>query len=153
MEAPEQNDLEKFIHARLRQLPDREAPEALVNNVLAALARRKALPWWRQSFSYWPKKVQGLLFAVLASVFLAAVYGASHAADKVPVPDVAEQISSYAWVWRTIRSIGETLVLSVSSLPMQWLLAIGCLFMLLYGACIAAGFALFRVTAAPGSHA
>ena len=153
MEAPEQNDLEKFIHAQLRKLPDRPAPDALVNNVLAAISRRQKLPWWKQPFTFWPKQVQVLLFAALGSLAAAAVYAATHAAAKVPVPDVAEKLSSYAWVWRGFRSISEALVLAVSSLPVQWLAAIGCVFLLFYGACIAAGFALFRVTAAAGAHA
>jgi len=153
MEAPEQNDLEKFIHAQLRQLPDREAPNELVTNVLAAIAKREKQPWWKQSFLHWPKGVQCVLFVALLSLFGAAAYGTAHATSQVQVPDVSEQISSYAWVWRTSRTIGETLLLAISGLPVQWLVGIGVVFLMLYAACIAAGFALFRVTSGAGSDA
>jgi hypothetical protein len=147
MQVPEQKDLEKFIHAQLQKLPDREAPESLVEDVLAAIARRKNLPWWKQSFTFWPRQVQFLLHVALASVFLAVLYATSRAADTVTVPDVSEQLSSCAWVGRTIRSIGEALVAALPGLPLQWLLAILLVVGLLYGACIAAGLALFKVTA------
>ncbi len=158
MEPPENNDLEKFIHAQLQKLPEREAPEALVTNVLAAIARRKKLPWWKQSFTFWPRHIQNLFFVVLASLFLAAIYLSGRAADNVTVPDVSAQLSSYAWIGRTVRTIGETLVVTVTNLPLQYLVAFAIVFIVLYGACVAAGFALFKVTSSArssfdGSHA
>ena len=106
MELPDNNDLEKFIHAQLQKLPQHEAPASLVSNVLAAIATRKKLPWWRQSFIFWPRRVQSLLFTALGLVFAAVIYGTGRA-DNVSVPDVSEQLSSYAWIARTIRSVGE----------------------------------------------
>ena len=153
MELPDNNDLEKFIHAQLQKLPDREAPESLLSNVLDAIAAREKVPWWRQSFTHWPKHVQSVLFVVLATVFLGFIYGAGRAADNVSVPDFSEHLSSYAWIGRTLRSIGEALFLAVSNLTMEWFVAIGLVFLLLYGACIAAGFALFKVTSSAGAHA
>jgi hypothetical protein len=161
MELPENNDLEKFIHAQLQKLPEREAPEAVVSNVLAAIARRKKLPWWKQSFTFWPRHIQKIFFVALASVFVAAMYLGGRAADNVPVPDVSAQLSSLTLIGRTLRSIGEAVFVTVSNLPLQYLFAFALVFMLLYGACIAAGFALFKVTSsarssfevAGGSHA
>src|SRR6185369_3705745 len=121
MESPENNDLEKFIHAQLQKLPEREAPEALVSNVLAAIAKRKKLPWWKHSFTFWPRYIQNMFFVALASVFLAAIYFSGRAADNVTVPDVSAQLSFYAWVGRTLRTIGETLFVTVSNLPLQYL--------------------------------
>jgi hypothetical protein len=151
MELPENNELEKFIHAQLQKLPEREAPEALVSNVLAAIAKRKKLPWWKQSFTFWPRHIQNMFYVALASVFVAAIYLSGRAADNVTVPDVSTQLSSFAWVGRTLRSIGETLFVTVSNLPLQYFLAFAVVFMVLYGACIAAGFALFKVTSSARS--
>jgi len=67
-------DLEKFIHQTLRALPDRRAPHSLEARVLAAIAARQALPWWRQSFAHWPLAARGaflVLSAVLAAAFVA----------------------------------------------------------------------------------
>jgi hypothetical protein len=152
MDAPEQTDLEKFIHTQLRKLPDREAPDKLVDNVLAAIAKRKNLPWWKQSFTHWPRHIQCFLFVALGSLFAAAFYGASQASVNVAAP-VSERLSAYAWIWRTARTLGEALLLAVGGIPLQWLFAIALVLVLLYGACIAAGFALFRVTARAGSYA
>ena len=163
MELPDNNDLEKFIHAQLQKLPEREAPEALVSNVLAAIAKRKKLPWWKQSFTFWPRHIQNMFFVVLGSAFLLAIYLSGRAADNVTVPDVSAQLSSFAWVGRTLRTIGESLFVTVSNLPFQYFVAFAIVFMLLYGACLAAGFALFKVASsgrssfasldADGSHA
>jgi hypothetical protein len=151
MELPEHNELEKFIHAQLQMLPEREAPEALVSNVLAAIAKHKKLPWWKQSFTFWPRHIQNMFFVALASVFLLAIYLSGRAADNVTVPDVSAQLSSYAWVGRTLRTIGETVFVTVSNLPLQYFVGFAMVFMLLYGACLAAGFALFKVTSSARS--
>ena len=44
MELPDNNDLEKFIHAQLQKLPQHEAPVSLVSNVLAAIASPQKAP-------------------------------------------------------------------------------------------------------------
>lgn len=49
-----QEKLERAIHRTLRELPPRRAPRALEERVLAEIARRAALPWWRRSFMHWP---------------------------------------------------------------------------------------------------
>ena len=59
-------ELEKFVHRALRELPPRRAPRSLEQRVLAELSRRAALPWWRQNFSHWP--VPALVAFVAGSV-------------------------------------------------------------------------------------
>ncbi len=58
MERMNPEELEKIVHAALRALPDRRAPATLEARVLAAIERRAALPWWHQSWSYWPQWVR-----------------------------------------------------------------------------------------------
>jgi hypothetical protein len=151
MQFPENNDLEKFIHAQLQKLPDRQAPPSLVGNVLAAIAARKKLPWWKQSFTFWPRKVQCLLFVSLAALWIGAIYAAGRAANSVSVPDVSEQLSSYAWVGRALQTLGETFVATLMSLPTGYWMALGAIFLVLYGACLVTGFALFKVTRSAAS--
>jgi len=57
--------LARLIGAELQALPPCRAPAGLQARVLAELARRAALPWWRRSVSHWPMPAQAL-FAVLA---------------------------------------------------------------------------------------
>ena len=70
----EHDFLEKFIDQQLKKLPEREAPDNLVANVLAALAARENRPWWKQPFTSWPRNSQAFLFAALSMVFAGVVY-------------------------------------------------------------------------------
>lgn len=153
MESPDQKELEKFIHAELQKLPERQAPDALVGNVMAAIAHRQQLPWWKQPFTFWPRHIQNLLFVSLAALFALVTYTLGRASENVSLPDISTRLSSYAWIVRTVRSIGEALLAAIPGWPLEWFLAAGLVLALLYGACLAAGFALFRVTAAAGNHA
>ena len=49
----------------LRDLPPRPAPRSLEERVLAEIARRQALPWWRKSFAHWPGSAR-ILFVVVS---------------------------------------------------------------------------------------
>jgi hypothetical protein len=62
--------LQAVIDRTLRSLPDRQAPSSLETRVLAEIARREALPWWRCSWNKWPRPAQ-IVFLV-ASAALAA---------------------------------------------------------------------------------
>ncbi len=59
-------ELEQKIHAVLREQPPRRAPMSLEARVLGEIARRQALPWWQQSYAYWPNAVK-LSFLVIAT--------------------------------------------------------------------------------------
>src|SRR4029079_7311438 len=107
------------------------APESLLSNVLAKIAAREKLPWWKQSFNHWPRHLQSVLYMSLATVFLGFIYGAGRAADNVSVPDVSEHLSSFAWIGRTLASIGEALFLAVSNLTMEWFIALAVVFLVL----------------------
>ena len=63
-------ELEKMIHGTLRSLPERRAPRSLETRVMAAIAAREAMPWWRQSYRAWPMAAR--LAFVVVSVALAA---------------------------------------------------------------------------------
>lgn len=65
-------DLENLIHQTLRSLPERRAPRSLEGRVLAAIAARQALPWWKQSFRAWPVAVRGA-FVVGSCALVAAL--------------------------------------------------------------------------------
>jgi hypothetical protein len=50
--------LEDLVSRALRDAPLRQAPPSLESRVLAEIARRAALPWWRQSFARWPRRAR-----------------------------------------------------------------------------------------------
>lgn len=153
METPEQQELEKFIHQQLRKLPEHEAPENLVANVFAAIVARENLPWWKQPFTYWPKTTQGLLFGVLTAAFIALVYFAWRPAESLSVSSLVERASSFAWLINFLESMAATALTLFRNLSWHWFVAMGVVFMTFYAACLATGFALYRITARPASSA
>lgn len=75
--SPQNNDrLERAIHRTLRELPARPAPRSLEQRVLAEIARRAALPWWRKSFVHWPVPARAGFIVVLIGTVKIALMGA-----------------------------------------------------------------------------
>jgi len=103
--------LEAKLHRVLRSLPDQAAPLTLESRVLAALAERAALPWWRRSYAGWPIAVR-LGFFILAGLSAAAViFGLAQ------LPAVASA-QSVLGNWRIIyTSLVETAARIVGDIP------------------------------------
>ena len=145
MDTPEQRELEKFIDQQLKKLPEREAPETLVANVLAAISARESRPWWKQPFTSWPRNTQALLFATLSLGFAAVVYLAWRPAEALNVGPLGERVSSFAWLGRALETIANCTLLVLRLLPWQWLVAFAVVCIAMYAACVATGFALYRI--------
>jgi hypothetical protein len=60
MSEPSEADLvlERLLDRTLRELPVRRSPTTLESRVLAELARRATLPWWRRSLAHWPQSAR-----------------------------------------------------------------------------------------------
>lgn len=147
METPEQTELEKFIDQQLKKLPEREAPDALIANVFASIAARQNAPWYKQPFTSWPRNTQALLFAALSIIFAGAVYLAWRPAEALSSSALTERASSFAWLGRMFETLASTGVDIIRGLPWQWLVALAVVLFAMYAACVATGFALYRITA------
>jgi hypothetical protein len=152
MEMPEHKDLERFIHEQLQKLPQREAPEDLVQNVLASIRARQNLPWWKQPFTEWPRGIQNIFFALLAAAFSAAAYFAAKPAEVVTENMLTEKAGLLSWAGRTLGTIVDAAVLALQSIPLQWMAVIAAVFFLMYAACVCAGLALYRITSKTASY-
>ena len=153
MEVPEQNELEQFIDQQLKKLPEREAPTELVSNVFAAIAARENAPWWKQPFTSWPRNSQALLYTALSLVFIVSVYYAWRPAEAINVNAISERASSFAWIGRLAETLSSTAVGVLRMLPWQWFVAVAVVLVSMYAACVATGFALYRITARQRSAA
>lgn len=147
METPDQHDLEQFIHQQLRKLPEREAPEDLVANVVAALAARHNAPWWKQPFTTWPRNSQSILFGALSLAFAAIVYFAWRPAEALGGNSIVERATSFAWIGRVLDTLASSAVALVRTLPWQWFVAVAVVLIAMYATCVATGLALYRITA------
>ncbi|MEI8088116.1 MAG: hypothetical protein WCG63_00820 [Opitutaceae bacterium] len=68
---------ELFVSRVLREQPPRPAPIALESRVCAELARRAVLPWWQQSYAFWPAPILIAFLVASAVVAAALVVGVS----------------------------------------------------------------------------
>jgi hypothetical protein len=146
METPDHKELEDFIHSRLQQLPEREAPEDLLANVMAAVNARQNRPWWKEPFTSWPRGVQSILFILLGSLFSALAYFAAKPSQALSMDALTARASSVSWVPRLVFEWLDAAVKTVSSLPWPWLAGIGVAVCAMYLGCVAGGIALFRIT-------
>ncbi|HEX7859041.1 MAG TPA: hypothetical protein VF773_01805 [Verrucomicrobiae bacterium] len=153
METPEQKELERFIDQQLKKLPEHDAPEDLVTNVFAAIKAREAAPWWKQPFTSWPRNSQALLFGTLSVAFIAIVWAASRPAEVLSGASITEKASSFAWLGRVLETLGSVALATLKALPWQWFVAFAVVIVAMYGACVATGFAIYRITARPAPSA
>lgn len=69
--------LEQRLHRTLRSLPNRQAPVSLTERVLAEIARKEALPWWRRSQTAWPIAARAAFVLASLGVVAALTKGAT----------------------------------------------------------------------------
>jgi hypothetical protein len=138
--------LERLLERTLRELPLRRAPLTLESRVLAELARRAALRWWRRSFAHWPQAARAAFVSmcvILAWLAFAAggwtVSGlrSLHEGGVWPMP----------WARQAVEVMGIARWLSgelARAIPPDWIyggLAAGAL---LYTALLGLGVAAYR---------
>ena len=66
--------LEALLSSELKALPLPKAPASLAPNIMAILAARARLPWWRQAWWNWPLSAK-TAFVVLAITVAGAMGG------------------------------------------------------------------------------
>lgn len=105
---PEQ--LEQKIHALLREQPVRRAPSSLEARVMGEIARRQALPWWHQSYAYWPNPIK-LTFLVLATgVAGVAVLFSMQLLGLVSADSVTQVFSPVVGAYLTLKTACSTVI-------------------------------------------
>jgi hypothetical protein len=121
--------LERLMAGALSGLPLRRAPAEFEQQVLAELARRAALPWWRRGFAQWPiaARVGLVVICVLLVAGLSLTSGAAQQAG-------AQNLAWAPSLVGLLATIGSAATLVMSLVPPIWIylaLGIGALFYLL----------------------
>jgi hypothetical protein len=142
-------ELEKFIHRQLRDLPSHRAPDFLESRVLAAIERQAGVPWYHKSWSYWPAFIR-LAFLVLATGaaagFLAFFYsGFSNVNTSVVVAQAGEKLSFFTQIYQIATWIVDLGAQVVARVPSIWLYGAAALVAALYGTFLGIGAAAYRV--------
>lgn len=141
-------ELEKFIHQTLRALPERRAPRSLEDRVLAAIAARASLPWWKQSYAQWPLAARCAFLigsgAIVHVALMAAVWVMSGAEGARIATSVAAEFAWVARVNAAIEGISHLFSLIVRSIPPVWLYGSLAVFAAVYALLFGLGATAYR---------
>jgi len=135
---PSDTELERFLHRALRKLPSLRAPSTLEQRVLGELARRAALPWWRQSFAHWPPLARAGFIAACA--LLGAVMIAAGAPLVAGLATLADWHLHLAFVGASLEALSSL----VRGIPAAWLYEGAALAAALYALLFAIGATAYR---------
>jgi hypothetical protein len=140
--------LERLVHQTLRDLPNRRAPHSLEARVRAEIARRAALPWWRQSFLHWPMAARiGFIIAsagIVKLVLFAAVWVMA-GFDGERFRDAFS--TQFAWmdsVLTVLRAGGEFFDIVARNIPPLWVYGGFAFVALMYVTFFGLGAAVYR---------
>lgn len=116
--------LEAAIDRVLRSVPDRRAPSGLEGRVLAEIARRAALPWWRKSYANWPASVRAVFFvgsALAAALLVSGLFLLMRSAGAAGLESGVSE--PFAWVRSArdlVASAGSNLRSVAAAVPSLW---------------------------------
>jgi hypothetical protein len=140
--------LEQLIDRTLREQPAVRAPASLEQMVLAELARRAALPWWRKSFAYWPLAARIAFVVVGIGIAKLGVDAGMWVASGLQTSPLAGTVESGAgWLQSLSDSLGFLALiwtLLIESIPPLWLYGGVLLVMALYGTMFALSAVAYR---------
>jgi hypothetical protein len=107
--------IDQHLHRVLRALPDQRAPVTLEARVMAALAERAALPWWRRSYAGWPFVVQIGFFLLSGLSAAGLIFGLT----RLPAWfDAGAEVSRWQLIY---DSLLETVNTIYSAIPTPYL--------------------------------
>jgi hypothetical protein len=148
MNPQDEHKLERLIHRTLLDLPSRKAPATLEERVMAELARRAALPWWKQSFVHWPVAaragfvvVSALMIGVLWNATLWAFGGFEAAQLRVAFATQLGWLENARVVLGAVASFFEIILRNIPALWLYGTLTVGAA---LYAAFFGLGAAAYR---------
>jgi hypothetical protein len=149
MDSDYEKRLEAEIDAVLKSLPEMSAPRLMSKRVLAAIERRAALPWYRQSWLAWPAAVQAISLALLLAMFGGLCLGTwelLHGATfAVALQKAGAFFAPVSVLWSALNTLMSAVVLVAKSIGTWWLVGGVAVVGLGYGMCVALGTVYLRV--------
>ena len=149
MNPEHEKKLESIIDRELKGLPELTAPETLSRRVMASLARRASVPWYRSPWQNWPAHLRIPAFALLVVFFGALCFGAW----KLPHTEfatagatkVSGSLSSLISLWNALNAVAAAFVLAFKQLGTVLIAAILGGIALAWVMCIGLGTACVRL--------
>ena len=147
--------LASWADQTLKQLPSRQAPKTLAPRVMAVLARRQALPWYRQPWFAWPRSYQVLAAGLAAALIGFGLWWLWPHSETVSLASAKQAVSQFEAVQDVsvtagiLKSLLNALVLVLKSLN-SWVLAAALgLFALIWSTTLGLGTACWRLANGP----
>ena len=144
----DQARLERLIHRTLRELPSRHAPSSLEQRVRTEIARRAALPWWRQGFAHWPLAARAAFVPLSTGIAALVLLMATRLATGFDNAALDESLAQpLAWLEsaRTVTgAIGHSFTIIWESIPPLWLYGGLAFCAVMYAALFGLGTAAYR---------
>ena len=149
MNSEYERQLEAAIDRELKALPELPAPRALTSQVLAMVAARTALPWYRQPWQAWPVLLRAgsltLLLAALGGLYFAGRMFTESAPVVAAAQECNHWLSGVAALWRGLNTLPGVLGSVLNYVGPGFLAACFVAVALAYAACIAAATCYYRL--------
>jgi hypothetical protein len=138
------DSLEAWADRALKQLPERRAPAHFAPKVLAAIQKRRVLPWYRRPWLTWPRQFQVLSVGSLGTLGTGAVWamGAARAAATPVVATVKNDASS---VWNILNALSQALTLAAAQVPSYIWIGLVSVIAVAWLSCLALGTACWKL--------
>jgi len=135
--------LEAEIERQLKSLPELVAPQSLAPRVMALLARRASLPWYRQSWPAWPVPVRVFALLISLSLFGVLCYVGWEFSQLPGFAVVTEKFrfvsSGLSSIWNTLSVLLEAVLLAIKHLGNWFIFSAVAAVALAYGMCLGLG--------------
>ncbi len=129
----------------LQQLPGRHAPATLAPRVLAELARRAQLVWYRRPWTEWPEPwrwVSTVLLGGLVATILTLLESGWETSKSSPSLTAVHEVPI---LLQAVESSGRAVLLGWHQLPQSWLLIGGCGITIVFAGTFGLGTAAWRL--------
>lgn len=141
--------LETELDRVLKRLPELRAPRGLSPRVMAAIAVRQPLPWYRQPLPAWPLALRFaalvILFASFGALCLATFQLTRAAGFTNAMQELGETFSFLGSVWSVINILLGAVVLVIKHLGTGFMVGFCLAAALGYAVCIGLGTACIRL--------
>lgn len=138
------------LDRQLKRLPDLKAPATLSTRVMAAIAARRAAPWYKQSWAHWPPGLR-LAFLTVGLAALGLLVGGAFALPQtVPVfsgwvDSINQGVASVRPYLEHATRAADSLSLAVNSISPHFLWWLAALVGVAYATCIGLGTLGYRL--------
>ncbi len=151
-----EKQLEQWARRELRGLPDVSAPAALRSRVMAAIAAREAMPWYRQAWMAWPGWAQAVALILFVSAGVALSLSMGSLLGTATVTKLATAFGYASAASGTILGFGESLASALVLVmrhtnPLIVTTVLGALFAM-YMSCIGVGTIFYRMILKPARN-